>query len=329
MSSSKYFQQQHNHDDNDQYVNSENESLFTRTKLSGEKLWKNFLVQSHANRLTTIESSTLLIVLTSTGLILCSIFLLLVWKRMRKRARKIRELKYLTPKMEGNLSPSTARVALGIKPDQPIEFVVPTITLPGTSHWSMTEDSYTDSDYYPGSPSERDYLPASIKARQRHLTGQLTSSNYLSVGDFNKAYYDIDEMAIQPKGKVNFVLHYSVHRQQLLITLLSATDLPPSKKDSISPFAKICLLPDKNLKFVTKIHRNNRNPVFNEMFIFFARKATIDDRKLRISIWDSHRFSRKFFIGQVVYNLSEAGIKSSMTNDVITDEILCPLSPVS
>lgn len=304
----------------------ESESFFSRTKLEGERLWNNFVRQSHVNRFSNVESPTLLIILTSAGLLICSALMLLLWKRMRKRARKLRELKYLTPENEGSLSPSTARVALGIKPDQPIEFVVPTITLPGTSAWSMTEDSYTDSDYYPNSPSERDYSPSSSRSRQRHLTGQ---SNYLSVRDFNRAFYDIDETQCEPRGKVNFVLHYSVHRQQLLVTLLSATDLPPSKKETLSPFAKICLLPDKNLKFVTKIHRNNRNPVFNEMVIFFARKETLDDRKLRISIWDSHRFSRKFFIGQVVYSLSEAGIKSSTTNDVITDEILCPLSPVS
>ncbi|XP_074597543.1 synaptotagmin-3-like isoform X2 [Brevipalpus obovatus] len=271
----------------------------------------------------TQQTSVIILFSISAAFVLCSLIALLAWKRIRKRSRKLQELNYLTSSCGSSLS-STAHFALGIKPDQSIEFVVPTITLPETTPYSMTEDSFTDSDYYPyTSPSDRDYY-AGRGQRKRHLTGH---STYLSVSDIGRAYCG-PQSEPETAGKVNFVLHYSIHRQQLLVTLLSASDLPASeRKGSINPFAKIVLLPEKSPKFHTKVHRNNRNPVFNEMFIFPARKETLDERRLRISIWDSDRFNRKFFVGQVVYNLAESGITSYISSDVITDEILCPLSP--
>ena len=37
---------------------------------------------------------------------------------------------------------------------------------------------------------------------------------------------------------------------------------------SSDPYVKIYLLPDRKKKFVTKVHRRNLNPVFNETFVF-------------------------------------------------------------
>lgn len=51
----------------------------------------------------------------------------------------------------------------------------------------------------------------------------------------------------------------------------------------------------------------------------------MDNRVLRISLWHYDRFSRKYFIGQAHFKLSEARITSDVDGDVITDDIWAPL----
>lgn len=252
------------------------------------------------------------------GLVLCGLLLVLVisltWQAIRKRKRKAKQLASILPK----LSPNPKSVTYGVRNDQAIEFVVPTINIPETHAFTVTEDSMSDSDCFGvTSGSDRE------GRRSRHPAGRYA----ISPNEINKRLYlDCEQRRRNQMGRLNFVLHYSFYRQQLLVTLLSACELPLSaKKGHVNPFAKVRLLPEKTPKFVTKMQKNNPNPLFNELFIFPAKKATLDNRVLRISVWHYDRFSRKYFIGQTHYRLAEAGITSLTEGDVITDEIWCPL----
>ena len=56
------------------------------------------------------------------------------------------------------------------------------------------------------------------------------------------------------------------------------------------PYVKVYLLPDKNKKYETKVHRKTLNPVFNESFKFLARQNSInkklfDYKTLLGSLW--------------------------------------------
>lgn len=278
--------------------------------------------------------------LSATGFVILALLFTLIYQKIRKRNRKLRELRHLTP--ETSLSPfpsSRSNFALGIKPSHSIEFVVPTITVPGTLSCSSFDDSFTDSDCIPfTSGSDREYLSTPARTRQRHLTGQ----NYsLSPFDINPPLYGsrgglmgLSDVQLPTSekwiGRVIFVLHYNLNRQRLLVTLLSASDLPKSeKRSSLNPSAKLTLLPFNDPKFVTKVHKNTCNPVFNELFVFPARKDNLDEIQLKIAIVDNDRFSRKYFVGQCVYSITQSGIQNGITSDVITDEILCTLSTVS
>jgi len=257
----------------------------------------------------------LVIGVIAVALIACLI-IAITWTSIRRRKRKAQQLAAILPK------PTAQRPAsYGIRPDQSIEFVVPTINVPETTAFTVTEDSMSDSDCFGvTSGSDRE---GGAPSRRRHPAGRYV----ISPNDINKRLYlECEQRRKNQMGRVNFVLHYSFFRQQLLVTLLSACELPLSvKKGHVNPFAKVRLLPEKTPKFVTKMQRNNPNPLFNELFIFPAKKATLDNRVLRISVWHYDRFSRKYFIGQTHYKLSEAGITSNLDGDVITDEIWCPL----
>lgn len=257
-------------------------------------------------------SLTVLIPVALVVLCVLSTISVYFWKCLQKRKRQQAELLALTPK------PSGAHLYAGVRADQPIEFVVPTITLSETSY-SMTEESVSESDYMSGMGynSDRD-------AKKR--AGRFA----INPGDIQKGLYeeDMDDGKQRQNGKVHFVLHYSFNRQQLLVTILSAKNLPV-KRGNLNPFAKISLLPDGLPKFVTKVQRNTSDPSFNELFIFPAKRETLDDRILKISVWNSDSFSRKSFIGQCLFPLNNAKINSEINSDVISDDISCELTNVS
>uniref|UniRef100_T1K5X1 C2 domain-containing protein n=1 Tax=Tetranychus urticae TaxID=32264 RepID=T1K5X1_TETUR len=233
--------------------------------------------------------------LSATGFVILALIFTLIYQRIRKRNRKLRELRHLTP--ETSLS-----------------------SFPGSrSNFAL----------------DREYLSTPARTRQRHLTGH----NYsLSPFDINPPLYGsrgglmgLSDVQLPTSekwiGRVIFVLHYNLNRQRLLVTLLSASDLPKSeKRSSLNPSAKLTLLPFNDPKFVTKVHKNTCNPVFNELFVFPARKDNLDEIQLKIAIVDNDRFSRKYFVGQCVYSITQSGIQNGITSDVITDEILCTLS---
>ena len=69
---------------------------------------------------------------------------------------------------------------------------------------------------------------------------------------------------------------------------------------SSDPYVKVYLLSDRKKKFVTKVHRRNLSPVFNETFVFCARWSDLDGRTLHYSVYDFDRFSRNDLIGHVL-----------------------------
>ncbi|RWS14713.1 Synaptotagmin-9-like protein [Dinothrombium tinctorium] len=262
-----------------------------------------------------VSTTVIVAVLSACILLLLTGFILYTWRYVNRQKKKKKELNAITPQV---VAPQTLA---GIRADQPIEFVVPTITMSGSTPFSLTEDSMSDSDYLGlHSGSEREGFS---RTRQRHPAGRY----HISPHEISKGLYPECDSNVQVKAQVNFVFHYSFHRQQLLVTLLSAKNLPVNEKRAkVNPFAKVLLLPEKTPKFLTKVHKNNSNPSFNELFIFPTPRHSLDNRVLKISVWDYDRFSRKNFIGRCFYPLSNAGITSLVTNDVITDEIWVNLS---
>lgn len=68
-------------------------------------------------------------------------------------------------------------------------------------------------------------------------------------------------------GKVKLDLHYHEDKQRLSIMVQHARELVPREgTDSIDPYVKLYLLPDRNkaTKQKTKIARKTLNPTYNE-----------------------------------------------------------------
>ncbi|KAA0707103.1 Synaptotagmin-6 Synaptotagmin VI [Triplophysa tibetana] len=117
-------------------------------------------------------------------------------------------------------------------------------------------------------------------------------------------------------GKINFSLRYDYENEMLLVNILKAFDLPA--KDlcgSSDPYVKIYLLPDRQQKFQTRVHRKTLNPTFDESFQFPVPYDELPARKLHLSVFDFDRFSRHDMIGEVILdNLFEASDLSRETS---------------
>ena len=149
---------------------------------------------------TFLKSPQISIPLLLISVCLITFILYYICRCLRIRRHKKLELQSLTSK------PSSSQLYAGVRATQTIEFVVPTITLKTTEPtFSLTEES--DSDWTQFGYSS-DY---SNRSRKRNSRIQINES------EISKSLYDQPIPKPDQRTEINFVLHYSFMRQQLLV----------------------------------------------------------------------------------------------------------------
>uniref|UniRef100_A0A8C4NK22 Regulating synaptic membrane exocytosis 2 n=1 Tax=Eptatretus burgeri TaxID=7764 RepID=A0A8C4NK22_EPTBU len=100
--------------------------------------------------------------------------------------------------------------------------------------------------------------------------------------------------------------------QQLVVTVIAATDLP-SRVDGrlCNPYVKLYLLPDRSeaSKRRTKTLRKTLEPQWGQTFVFgLARWSEVNDRMLELTLWDQTRVhdQESHFLGEVLIELQTA-----------------------
>merc|ERR1712141_756593 len=106
---------------------------------------------------------------------------------------------------------------------------------------------------------------------------------------------EVEEAAQEEaKGRIRFRLEYDFTLQELKVTVIECSDLPPTDWSTglTDPFVKLYLLPDKKPKYETKVHRKNLHPKFDQTFIF-KNIPYVDtfDKTLVFAVYDYDRFS--------------------------------------
>ncbi|XP_045101726.1 regulating synaptic membrane exocytosis protein 1-like isoform X2 [Portunus trituberculatus] len=111
-------------------------------------------------------------------------------------------------------------------------------------------------------------------------------------------------------GKLQLKLWFDPMNQQLVVTIVSAVDLPPRPNGAPrNPYAKMFLLPDRSEKSKrrTKAVANTLDPRWNQSFYYCPlRRAELKTRSLEITVWDYDRYGANDFLGEVVVDLSAA-----------------------
>lgn len=124
-----------------------------------------------------------------------------------------------------------------------------------------------------------------------------------------KMYQDEVEAAVTPLygsfGKLSLSFLYDKERELLTVTVHAGVNIQSKNNNtSISPYLKVCLLPDKKRRMHSKTRKGD-SPVFEEQFVFAVPEYELDKRTLRIAVCDFDRFSRQTVLGYVVVCLSE------------------------
>ncbi|XP_029018756.1 synaptotagmin-10 isoform X2 [Betta splendens] len=157
----------------------------------------------------------------------------------------------------------------------------------------------------------------------------LRQSSTVSIGRIKPELYkqksvDSEDGAREPAetcGKLSFSLRYDYEDQALVVTILTALELPAKDFTGTSdPYVKIYLLPERKKKFQTRVHRKNLNPTFDETFCFPVAYDELCNRKLHFSVYDFDRFTSHDMIGEVVvdnlFELSDLSREAVVWKDI-------------
>ncbi|XP_023211280.1 synaptotagmin-2-like [Centruroides sculpturatus] len=235
--------------------------------------------------------------------ILLAALLFFLWRLLIRVRRRRQLLKDMTPKSNHRM--------IGVRANDSIRFVVPTIQI-----YETTEDSLSETDSSGSKFSDREG-----RIRKVNFTGY-----QIHPQDLEKNLYEGDaEDGVKAReniGCVGFSLHYNYHRKQLCVRLIAATDIKSHfMKGTANPYVKLRLLPEKAPKYYTRVHRNTLNPVFNETFVFPVKLYEIEEKILKITLCDYDKYSRKVKIGDVKYPIKNSPITSSISEDVTTEDL--------
>jgi hypothetical protein len=163
----------------------------------------------HSSYLEWKNSPQFVIPIALIAISVVSFLVFFVWKYAKNQRYKMSQLKAITPKA------SNAHLYAGIKASQPIEFVVPTITLKNdVTSYSVTEES--DSDCLMQFGYNSDHNSRTLKRNSR---------TQINESEISKCLYDDFTKPETEAPEVNFVLHYSFMRQQLLLVRISLNSL--------------------------------------------------------------------------------------------------------
>ncbi|CAL1538466.1 unnamed protein product, partial [Lymnaea stagnalis] len=113
-------------------------------------------------------------------------------------------------------------------------------------------------------------------------------------------------------GKLQVKLWYDVQSYQLIISVISAIDLPLTDAGKFrNPYCKMYMLPDRSEKSKrrTKTVASTIDPTWNQTFIYCpVKESDMHERLLEITVWDYDRVGASEFLGEVLIDLTTANL---------------------
>ncbi|KAI8764624.1 regulating synaptic membrane exocytosis protein 2 isoform X3, partial [Biomphalaria glabrata] len=113
-------------------------------------------------------------------------------------------------------------------------------------------------------------------------------------------------------GKLQVKLWYDVQSYQLIVSIISAIDLPLTENGKFrNPYCKMYMLPDRSEKSKrrTKTVASTIDPTWNQTFIYCpVKESDMHERLLEITVWDYDRVGASEFLGEVLIDLTTANL---------------------
>uniref|UniRef100_A0AAV2JDW5 C2 domain-containing protein n=1 Tax=Knipowitschia caucasica TaxID=637954 RepID=A0AAV2JDW5_KNICA len=130
--------------------------------------------------------------------------------------------------------------------------------------------------------------------------------------------YEPDPMA--KYGTLDVVFDYDSEDQQLGVTIMAATDLPPVRRTgNLSWQVHLVLLPTKKQRAKTGVQRGPC-PIFTETFYFsHVESEMIGNYALRFRLYSMRRMKKEKVLGEKVFYLTKLCLQGKMSVPVILD----------
>ncbi|XP_069106029.1 regulating synaptic membrane exocytosis protein 2-like isoform X7 [Argopecten irradians] len=130
-------------------------------------------------------------------------------------------------------------------------------------------------------------------------------------------------------GKIQVKIWYNSKGHELIITVISALDLPLTDQGKFrNPYCKLYLLPDRRClgnfaerhrevafepcdksKRRTKTLSNTNDPTWNQTFMFYpVQESDFRSRVLEITVWDYDRIGASEFLGEVLIDIHSSNL---------------------
>ncbi|XP_071808907.1 synaptotagmin-15-like isoform X2 [Asterias amurensis] len=114
-------------------------------------------------------------------------------------------------------------------------------------------------------------------------------------------------------GRIWLAVEYEMESERLVVSLIKAKNLPSRVRGSVNqcdPLVKVFLLPEERRHLQSKVKRKTTNPKFDESFVFQVTFKALQQRTLRLSVYDVDRSKRHKLIGHALYPLKDLDIEA-------------------
>ncbi|EFX67801.1 synaptotagmin 56 [Daphnia pulex] len=147
--------------------------------------------------------------------------------------------------------------------------------------------------------------------------GYCRGNNNLDPSNLNLKLYspgqETNENVNICRAKIGFSIQKDSSRQLLILKILGALNLPArSKNIPPDPYVKIIVLPERQIKCVTKTVKSNHNPLFNQIFELDMSGLNMNETEILLAVRDRPEVSRyercvsrSVTLGQAIFCVAE------------------------
>ncbi|XP_041939877.1 synaptotagmin-15 [Alosa sapidissima] len=143
-----------------------------------------------------------------------------------------------------------------------------------------------------------------------------TAGRSVPLGNLRPDLYHVPEEPSEwapPTGgtvRLWFAVEYQQEREQLVVSLLRAANLP-ARCHGNATLVRLQLLPDDRRHRQAKAKRKGRDPKFNDSFIFQVSRGCVDECTLSLSVLSVDRLKKHQLVGRVLLPLRWAELREA------------------
>ena len=129
--------------------------------------------------------------------------------------------------------------------------------------------------------------------------------NEETMGTLNPDLYQSQDRAVrigkdQNLGQLNLIVKYNSRTRSLIVNVVSGKDFPPrDHSGSIDTCVTLCILPNRDRRKRTAIHRRSINPTYNESLSFNVQvDEDVHSHSVSLTTYFYDQFSHAHVLGE-------------------------------